>query len=426
MEITLLNRTSIEPYGGYQFFADVNGDGEKEILCLQAAGIFYSRVHSVRGSGRQHFCLTALTSQGELLWQVGTPWSGSEPFLTHCAERSLDVADINGDGYPEVLCLQGTALLVLDGRTGVVLSKVDLPADNFAIVAAAKTGPGADEYTILVQNSEKAYPPHTYGNPCLFFSANLDLLDTRELRGAGHLPLVSDLDGDGYDEFIIGYNWLDHDLSVRFIFDPQVEEYDPPEHHVDALAVDGQPVRKLALAASEYVYIVDDQGDLLWSRELPHPQQCHFTMMRDDVPGPQVFVHNKRDRLQLFSADGSLIWEVWPEEYWPLGKPSAVRMKFHQAMPTFILPGVLPGGMDALLYSEGGWPYIVDGSGRCIAHLPHDEYCRQDFGEVPGRPDDFGYSFNSMVFADDLGPGKHRVYVFDRRYVWEYAVTRDT
>jgi hypothetical protein len=420
MGIIPLSCTDIRPHGGYQFFADLNGDGQKEILCLQGPGIFYSRVHDVPGEGRTHFCLTAMARTGEVLWQLGRPWESGVPFLTHCGERSLDVADIDGDGKMEVLWLRGSELLIISGETGRVVNSRRLPEDNFAIVAAGRTDPAPKGWTVLVQNCERAHPPYTYGNPCLFFDAGLNLLAEKELLGAGHMPVVADLDDDGLAEFLIGYTWLDHDLSTRFCFIPPVDHYDPEEHHVDMIAAQGVPASHIAYAASEFVYLLASDGSLCWQQKAPHPQQCCFGHL---LPGgPQLFVHNKRERLQLFDGTGRLLWERWPPANWPLGKPSGVDRRLHLALPTLLLPGVGEGGLDLILYLEGGWPYFVDGEGSVLTRLPHDMKVAQEYGRVPGRPDDFGYGFNGMVFADAFGPAYHQLYVFDRRFVWEFAV----
>src|SRR3989304_3335044 len=80
------------------------------------------------------------------------------------------------------------------------------PADNAQILRLAHTGPGPADWTVLVKNSESAYPPHEYANPAWFYSARLELLKTADYRGAGHAPAVCDLDSDGLDEFLIGFN----------------------------------------------------------------------------------------------------------------------------------------------------------------------------------------------------------------------------
>ena len=34
--------------------------------------------------------LTATNAGGEIRWQLGEPWAGERPFITHCAERAVD------------------------------------------------------------------------------------------------------------------------------------------------------------------------------------------------------------------------------------------------------------------------------------------------------------------------------------------------
>jgi hypothetical protein len=47
----------------------------------------------------------------------------------------------------------------------------------------------------------------------------------------------------------------------------------------------------------------------------------------------------------------------------------------------------------------------------------------QDWGEVPGRPDDYGYGFYVRVNDFD-GDGHDEVLINDRRFAWYYTTSR--
>lgn len=53
----------------------------------------------------------------------------------------------------------------------------------------------------------------------MFFDGHLNLLKQFDLKGTGHAPLIGDFDDDGYDEFVIGYNMIDHDLKYLWTMD---------------------------------------------------------------------------------------------------------------------------------------------------------------------------------------------------------------
>ena len=440
----LSSEVSLDGYGGIPFVVDLDGDGSADILWLQAPGMFHSKVFDrppwkdrFTEPECNRFCLTATNRAGmgaiapailRVRWQIGQPWQGDRPFVTHSGERALDCADIDGDGDLEVVCARRNELLVIDAKTGVIERSVQLPADNGHIVRVGRTGPGPTDWTILVKNPESAYPPHKYANPAWFYNADLELVKTADYLGAGHTPLAVDVDGDGFDEFIIGYNLVDHDLQTLWTFGPVPEEtWNAGEMHVDDMVLAEVGGRLcVALAASDTAYLLDAAtGDLLWKRKGTHPQHCQVGRFHPDLEGNQVFVHNKRSELQLFDAKGDELWQIVPPRNFPLGAAAPCkRQKFHVFDPTTVLPGRGPGGTDLLIFTDGGWPYVIDGHGRRCLEFPYTEHAAQDWGEVPGRPDDYGYGYYARV-ADLDGDGEPEVLINDRRYAWFYEVVRE-
>ena len=426
----LAEELALEGYGGIPFPVDLDGDGRAEVLWLQAAGMFHSKVFDCppwneRFSETEcnHFCLTATDGEGKVLWRVGEPWSGKRPFVSHSGERALSCADIDGDGVLEVVCARRGKLLVIDAVSGAIKQSVPAPADNAHIVCIGRTGPGPADWTILAKNPERAYPPHPYANPAWFYNSRLELLKTADYLGAGHTPLAVDVDGDGFDEFIIGYNLVDHDLSTVWTFEPvPKEEWDAGEMHVDDMVI-GEVGGKscIALAASDTAYLLEAKtGRLLWKRKGTHPQHCQVGHFHPGLDGNQVFVHNKRAELQLLDAAGEELWQIMPPENFPLGLAAPCkRQKFHVFDPTTVLRGFGPDGTDQLIFTDGGWPYVIDGLGRRCIEFPYRQNAAQDWGEVPGRPDDYGYGYYARV-ADFDGDGQPEVLINDRRFAWIY------
>ena len=426
----LVGECALGSYGGIPFPVDLDGDGRTEVLWLQSPGLFHSKVFDVppwqgrfTDEERAHFCLTATDAEGDVLWQVGEPWRGDRPFVTHSAERALDAADLDGDGVLEVVCARGNEVLMISAVTGAVKKKVTTPSDNAQIVRIGRTGPKSTDWTILVKNSESAYPPHEYANPAWFYSANLELVKTADYLGAGHTPLVADIDGDGFDEFVIGFNLVDHDLTTVWSFQPvPADEWDAPEMHVDDLVlgdVDGRPC--VVAAASDTFYVLDARtGELLWKRPTTHPQHCQIGRFQLDIASAQIFIHNKRAELQLFDPKGRELWNMMPPRNFPLGTAAPCkRQMFHVFDPTEVLPGMGPAGTDLLVFTDGGWPYVIDGFGKRFLELPYTPNAAQDWGEVPGRPDDYGYGYYARV-RDFDGDGAPEVLINDRRFAWVY------
>lgn len=435
LELALVRELDLAGYGGPEVFVwDVDGDGRLELVWLQDCGIFHSQLFShhltrwphLRENPFDLFCVTATRPSGEVLWQYGTPYRGDSPYCAHCGETALACADLDGDGVPEVVGASNRQLLVLDGRTGSVKRQTDLPADNFCIVRLAHTGPGTTTtgWTVLVQNSEAAYPPHQYGQPVLFYDAGtLKLLDARDAVGAGHWPLVFDADGDGRDEFLVGYELLDHDRHHLWTVDRfRTTPPDPVKQHVDYawLRRNADGAWQLAAAGSDQLYLVDQQGNTVWQRWGEHPQFCVSGRFRPQDPREYVFLANCRFSMELFDLEGNSIWRTRLPEHWPRGRPRSIprEREMHMGRPLTVWRTGLPERPEVIVYNEAGWPYLVGGNGEPEFVIPCPPHAVQPEFPLPAhRPDDYGYGFRTWP-ADLDGDGEEELLVHDRYYAW--------
>ncbi len=432
-KIRLIKQISLDSFGGIPFVADLNSDGQEEFLWLQTAGIFRSKVFDLPpNSGhfnttadeKNLYCLTATDQSGKILWQVGKPWRGTRPFVTHGADRSVDVAAIDGDGHAEVVAAMGGIVGVIDGLTGAFKRTVQLDTDNVEIARVARTGRSPGEWTILAMNGDAAYPPHEYSSPTFFFDGSLRLLKKADFLGGGHAPQALDLDGDGIQEFLIGYNLVDSRLSTVWTFWPVPRaEWDPPEMHVDGLAI-GQINNQscIAYASGRYTSLVSTRdGKLIWKKPGVHPQQCQMGHFLPDSRDCQVLVANKRDGLQLFDAQGQEVWSIDPPPSFPEGRSPAAKDRFHMFDPTLLVRGIGSHGTDVFVYTDNGWPYMINGQGERFLDFPHTPDIAQDLGKVPGRADDYGYGFYARELRT-VGTHGHGMMISDRRFAWIYEI----
>lgn len=433
LNFQLIAERSLQPYGGTPFCYDLDQDGAVDVLWLQSPGLFHSKVYDGHSpfvsrqtpQERQHYCLTATTADGNILWQIGTPWVGDRPYATHGGERSLDVADIDDDGMLEVVAVKNGEILIIDAVSGTIERSVKAIADNAQAVVLARTSNTKDRWTILIKNAESAYPGYEYGNPAWFYDARLNLLKPQGQShlGSGHIPQSIDLDGDGLDEFLIGFECVNSDLSRRWKFQPvPPETWNAAEMHVDDMTVGkahGKTV--IAYAASDTAYLVDAaDGSLLWKRHGTHPQHCQVGRYLQNTGSLQIFIHQKRAELDLYDLAGNQLWQITPQRNFPLGQAAPCqRQKFHVFDPTTQLQETGPAGTDLLIYTDGGWPYVINGHGERCLDFPYTANIAQDWGEIPGRPDDFGYGYFARV-ADFDGDGQREVMLNDRRFVWFY------
>ena len=422
--VPLAGEVALSGAGGIVFPADINGDGKHEFLVLQTSGLFHARIHGAPDNpGWDHFCLTAIDSTGETLWRVGRPWQEELPFASHGGERSLCVFDLDGDGLPEIYVIRGNSVIGLRAADGVQVSEFPLPYDNFVVVLPGRVGGGPGDRRLLASPANDSYDEHGHGGPSVMFNAAGDTTLNRDIYGFGHDPRTFDFDGDGYDEWLVGYELLDHDNKMMWRFEPcPGEEFDDLEMHVDGLDIywpADKEKQRIAYAASTYVYVVDTEGKCDWQKELVHPQQVFWGFFRAGLDEPQLFILNKRDSLQLFDFAGRELWTVMPEENWPKGKPQGLTSKFHLFDPCLKLAGVIDGGLDAICYLEGGWPYGIDGHGRRVVEFEcPDSSFQGSIGEYR-RPDDFGCGYIGRTYQQD---GIQHVVIADRNYLWQYRL----
>ena len=82
-------------------------------------------IPKVRGDAFDHIsCLTAITLEGKVLWQVGRP-NPNNGLLTN--DTPFQIHDLDGDGRTEVVLARDFQLQVLEGRSGRLLRTAWLP-----------------------------------------------------------------------------------------------------------------------------------------------------------------------------------------------------------------------------------------------------------------------------------------------------------
>ncbi|HEU5138337.1 MAG TPA: hypothetical protein VFT51_00065 [Bacillales bacterium] len=354
---------------------DLNGDGRMELLMVQPDGGIDDRYipHQVQ-------CLTAFDLEGHVIWQVGTPDpEAGGPGSDYPAQ----IYDIDGDGQNEVLCVMDKKFKILDGATGEVKKTYELPDTEAhdCIIIANLTGSEFPQDIILKNRYKKMWA----------FDKNFNLLWTHE-GNIGHFPWAYDLDGDGYDEVMAGYDLLDHNGNKLW-------SCRPLEGHADCIwvgDVDADALGNLELViGGSFTVMYDRNGHELWryegSIESQHVAIGKFRgdlsglqiagldrIIRGDVPGNQ----NGKDGLFLLDAEGK---ELWKEDRETNGWLTIIEPLRHWD----------EGELDYILaYRRGGGitPTLYDGHMNPVVRFPEDGY---------------------VVHADLLGTGYEQVIVYD-------------
>jgi hypothetical protein len=380
-------------------FGDLDGDGVPEMVFAQVV----SKVDT--GNFVECSCLTAVTLDGKVLWQIGKP-DNKHGLLT--SDTPFQVHDWDGDGKAEVFLMKDFKLQVLDGATGKVKKWMWMP-------------PVPESYKDKTKNLkyELKERPHELnaGDSISFFDLSgkgrrTEILLKDRYRffwvydgdfkplwegygRLGHFPYPADTDGDGKDEVFIGYAMWTPDGKQLWSQDDKLND------HSDGLAVgnfSGDPKaepRVYSVGSDEGFLMFDLKGNKLKHHRVGHTQNMTVAKLRSDVPGLQIATINfwkNPGILTVFDAEGNILNQGEPHHCGSL-----------------ILPVNWRGdGQEFLLLSgdvkQGG---MLDGKLRRAVMFPDD-----------GHPD------LAAAVMDVTGDARDEVLLWDKERVWIYTQDR--
>jgi hypothetical protein len=181
---------------------DVNGDGRLDIVMMQP-----HYVADDRFEGALVAALTAYDIEDGLLWQAGTV---DPQGRNNSSDIPAQIHDIDGDGRNEVVAImhpQGDRSLpgrfmIFDGLTGELIRDFALPdrLAHDAIIFANFTGKKTAQDILLKDRYGFAWAIDNHGNVLWTHAGN-----------TGHYPWPYDVDDDGRQEIMIGYDFMSPD-----------------------------------------------------------------------------------------------------------------------------------------------------------------------------------------------------------------------
>lgn len=362
--------------------------------------------HQKRGQGDAYAhisCLTAITMDGEVLWQLGEP-STLEDHVLLSADLPFQIADVDGDGCDEVIMARNFELAILDGRTGQVKRSVATPMStestkelymvphgqfafdrvnvdsiriaNFSGKAAATDIVIKDRYSRLwVYDSEL--------KPLWSFHEGI----------TGHFPYTADMDGDGKDEMFVGYHWVDHDGTLLWTLPV-------PTDHTDEILIGSwdpdAPGPQIAIASGDEGFIIANlQGGIVRKQAIGHAQRVSIGDYRPDLPGLEICVSTywgEQGIVYIFDSKGELLHQFEPG-----------------CNGNVITPVNWTGDGSDLVLLNGNTRFggLMDGKGRRVVVFPED-----------GHPD-----LCSEVL-DVTGDGRDEILLWDASRMYIYTQDR--
>ena len=384
---------------------DINGDGKMEIVMGQPMpqpGAY---------TPQQVVCITAYDLTGKQLWQYGTPGT------SHGASSDIpiQVYDMDGDGKSEVFAnMSSTEMTVLDGTTGTLLRKIPLPQDgaNDCIAFANLRGKGWPQDILLKTRYSQNWAivgiddGTTKAGTVLWHHQFIASDSSGSDRGTGHYPLVYDWNGDGKDEVMAGYFFLQSDGTQ--VWTTNTTSKPELTMHADCLAtadVDGDPSNGYEIVVGGNVAAMFHwkDGTQIWEdTNTVEDQQMGIGEYRSDYPGLEVVLLDRigprtaqgHDANVLLSSTDKLIWKE-------------SRTDFGWISVTENMNNWKGDGTDLILsYHRGGQTpaSLYDGYGKVVAQFPHT-----------------GNLVDLVQHANLCGDDKEEVIVYNESAVWIYS-----
>ena len=271
-------------------------------------------------------CLTAIDLDGRILWQLGEPSENSARLGKVSADMPFQVYDIDGDGADEVIVGRNFEIQILEGATGKVKKSAKSPYSDdedstligvpFSVYAFDRINPDGIRICNF-RGKERPADILIKDRYCRVYALDEDLnllWKYRSDKNTGHCPLPADINGDGKDEVLVGYNMLGADGKKLW-------SYPVTADHTDEIVMgkfkgDGKGYFA-CVSGTQGFFIGDFAGNIVARDKIGHAQRVSVAHYCREREGFQIAVTNfwgHQGVIYLYDADGKQIWEMENEE----------------------------------------------------------------------------------------------------------------
>ncbi len=368
-------------------FGDLDGNGQTDVLIGQV------RHHGPKDRNSELSCLTAITFDGKVLWQLGEPdpWHDN---LT--SDVAFQIHDLDGDGTNEVVYCMNFELVVAEGATGKTKFKIPTPE------TPKNNKPPYNRFSRILGDSIYFCDLSGIGRPSDIilkdryryvwaFNSKLELLWHAECN-TGHYPFACDTDGDGKDELLVGYTLFNHSGNKLWSLDHTLRDHADGVAIVKLSTAPGAPWRIFCAASDEGAFFADIHGNVLKHHRVGHVQNPSIADYRPDLPGLEIITINfwgNQGIVHVFNADGQIVADFEPCNHGSMMLP----VNWTGEPPEYFVlsPSVVEGG-------------LFDTHGRCVVEFPND-----------GHPE--------LCYAvlDITGDCRDEIVVWDQWEIWVYT-----
>lgn len=387
-------------------FGDLNMNGQMDVLIGQVVHHNYPI-----DSHSELSCLTAMTFDGEILWQTGEP----DPDKYHLTnDVAFQIHDITNDGKNEVIYTMNFELIVADGETGKTLYKTKTPISKIP----------NDKFERILGDCLFFFDCEGNGfkgniltkdryNHFWVMNNKLEVIWEGQCV-TGHYPYAADIDNDGKDELAMGYSLFDDDGSLIWSLDDEIPD------HCDGVAIvnygensNDEPAIMYAASDAGY-YRVDLDGNILVHHDIGHVQNPAIANFRSDLPGLETVTINfwgNQGLIHYYDPQGEIYFDFEPNQFGSMVLPlnwTGDGEEYFVHNPNIREGGIFDGwGRKVLIFPDDNHPDM------CNAVLDITGDCRDEI--VVWNPNEI------WVYTQSDNPKSGRLYKPVRNPLYNYS-----